>query len=91
MADKEIKLEPKMEKTLLYLGFEEKNLNIKGVSNSNMEKRYFVHPFGVQIRVNKTSKTLSIINNKGYLLVTKPTFLSSYVKNLILEEGKGNN
>ena len=38
MVDREIKLEPKMEKTLLYLGFEEKNLNIKGVSNNNIKK-----------------------------------------------------
>lgn len=91
MADKEIKLEPKMEKTLLYLGFEEKNLNIKGISNNNIKKRYFVHPSGVQIRVNGTFKTLSIINNKGYLLVTKPVFLSSYIKNLILDEGERNN
>ena len=91
MVDREIELEPKMEKTLLYLGFEEKNLNIKGVSNNNIKKRYFVHPSGVQIRINKDPRTLSIINNKGYLLVTKPMFLSSYIKNLILDEGKRSN
>ena len=91
MTDKEIKIEPKMEKALLYLGFEEKSLNIKGMSNNNIEKRYFVHSSGIQIRVNRTSKTLSIIDNRGYLIATKPVFLSSYIKNLISDEGKRDN
>ena len=31
MTDREIKVEPKLGKRLMYLGFEEKNMNIEGV------------------------------------------------------------
>ena len=81
--DREIKaLAPKMEKRLIYLGFEEKNLNIEGVPEHRVEKRYFVHKSGIQVRVNIKKRTLTILDAGGYKIDTKASFLSSYLKML---------
>lgn len=82
MTDKEIKVEPKLGKRLMYLGFEEKNLNIEGVPSWQLN-RYFVHPSGIQVRVNRGQKTLTILNAQGFSIKTEGTFLSSYLKELI--------
>ena len=79
MIDKEIKVEPKLGKRLMYLGFEEKNLNIEGVPNWQLN-RYFVHPSGIQVRVNVGQKTLTILNAQGFPLKSGGTFLSSYLE-----------
>ena len=81
MTDREIKVEPKLGKRLMYLGFEEKNLNIEGVPNWQLN-RYFVHPSGIQVRVNKGQKTLTILNAHGFPIKTEESFLSSYLKEL---------
>ena len=81
MTDKEIKVEPKLGKRLMYLGFEEKNLNIEGVPNWKLN-RYFVHPSGIQVRVNVGQKTLTILNAHGFPIKSEETFLSSYLKEL---------
>ena len=81
MTDKEIKVEPKLGKRLMYLGFEEKNLNIEGVPNWRLN-RYFVHPSGIQVRVNVGQKTLTILNAHGFPIKSEETFLSSYLKEL---------
>ena len=82
MTDREIKVDPKLSKRLMYLGFEEKNLNIEGVPNWRLN-RYFVHPSGIQIRVNTEQKTLTILNAQGYSIKTERTFLNSHLKELI--------
>ena len=82
MTDREIKVEPKLGKRLMYLGFEEKNLNIEGVPDWKLN-RYFVHPSGIQIRVNTEQKTLTILNAQGYSIKTERTFLNSHLKELI--------
>ena len=81
MTDKEIKVEPKLGKRLMYLGFEEKNLNIEGVPSWQLN-RYFVHPSGIQVRVNVGQKTLTILNAHGFPIKSEGTFLSSYLKGL---------
>lgn len=81
MTDREIKVEPKLGKRLMYLGFEEKNLNIEGVPNWQLN-RYFVHPSGIQVRVNVRQKTLTILNAHGFPIKSEGTFLSSYLKEL---------
>lgn len=81
MTDKEIKVEPKLGKRLMYLGFEEKNLNIEGVPDWKLN-RYFVHPSGIQVRVNRGQKTLTILNAHGFPIKSEGTFLSSYLKEL---------
>ena len=81
MTDREIKVEPKLGKRLMYLGFEEKNLNIEGVPSWQLN-RYFVHPSGIQVRVNRVQKTLTILNAQGFPIKTEGTFLSSYLKGL---------
>ena len=81
MTDKEIKVEPKLGKRLMYLGFEEKNMNIEGVPDWRLN-RYFVHPSGIQVRVNKGQKTLTILNAQGFPIKSGETFLSSYLKGL---------
>ena len=81
MTDREIKVEPKLGKRLMYLGFEEKNLNIEGVPDWKLN-RYFVHPSGIQVRVNRGQKTLTILNAQGFSIKTEGTFLSSYLKGL---------
>lgn len=81
MTDREIKVEPKLGKRLMYLGFEEKNLNIEGVPNWRLN-RYFVHPSGIQVRVNVGQKTLTILNAHGFPIKSEGTFLSSYLKEL---------
>ena len=81
MTDREIKVEPKLGKRLMYLGFEEKNLNIEGVPNWRLN-RYFVHPSGIQVRVNVGQKTLTILNAQGFPIKSEGTFLSSYLKEL---------
>ena len=90
MTDKEIKVEPKLGKRLMYLGFEEKNLNIEGVPSWQLN-RYFVHPSGIQVRVNRGQKTLTILNAQGFSIKTEGTFLNSYLKKLIGDNdyGKG--
>ena len=82
MTDREIKVEPKLCKRLMYLGFEEKNLNIEGVPDWKLN-RYFVHPSGIQVRVNREQKTLTILNAQGFSIKTEETFLNSYLKELI--------
>ena len=81
MTDREIKVEPKLGKRLMYLGFEEKNMNIEGVPNWQLN-RYFVHPSGIQVRVNVKQKTLTILNAQGFPIKSEETFLSSYLKEL---------
>ena len=81
MTDKEIKVEPKLSKRLMYLGFEEKNMNIEGVPDWRLN-RYFVHPSGIQVRVNRGQKTLTILNAQGFPIKSGETFLSSYLKGL---------
>ena len=81
MTDREIKVEPKLGKRLMYLGFEEKNLNIEGVPDWQLN-RYFVHPSGIQVRVNVRQKTLTILNAHGFPIKSEGTFLSSYLKEL---------
>lgn len=81
MTDKEIKVEPKLGKRLMYLGFEEKNLNIEEVPSWQLN-RYFVHPSGIQVRVNRGQKTLTILNAQGFPIKSGGTFLSSYLKEL---------
>ena len=81
MTDREIKVDPKLSKRLMYLGFEEKNLNIEGVPDWKLN-RYFVHPSGIQVRVNKGQKTLTILNAHGFPIKTEESFLSSYLKEL---------
>ena len=81
MTDKEIKVEPKLGKRLMYLGFEEKNMNIEGVPDWRLN-RYFVHPSGIQVRVNRGQKTLTILNAQGFPIKSGETFLSSYLKGL---------
>lgn len=81
MTDKEIKVEPKLGKRLMYLGFEEKNLNIEEVPSWQLN-RYFVHPSGIQVRVNRGQKTLTILNAHGFPIKSGETFLSSYLKEL---------
>ena len=81
MTDREIKVEPKLGKRLMYLGFEEKNLNIEGVPNWQLN-RYFVHPSGIQVRVDTGHKTLTILNAQGFPIKSERTFLSSYLKEL---------
>lgn len=81
MTDKEIKVEPKLGKRLMYLGFEEKNMNIEGVPDWKLN-RYFVHPSGIQVRVNRGQKTLTILNAQGFPIKSGETFLSSYLKGL---------
>ena len=81
MTDKEIKVEPKLSKRLMYLGFEEKNINIEGVPDWRLN-RYFVHPSGIQVRVNRGQKTLTILNAQGFPIKSGETFLSSYLKGL---------
>ena len=82
MTDREIKVDPKLSKRLMYLGFEEKNLNIEGVPDWKLN-RYFVHPSGIQVRVNREQKTLTILNAQGYSIKTEGTFLNSHLKELI--------
>ena len=81
MTDREIKVEPKLGKRLMYLGFEEKNMNIEGVPSWQLN-RYFVHPSGIQVRVNRGQKTLTILNAQGFPIKTEESFLSSYLKGL---------
>ena len=81
MTDREIKVESKLGKRLMYLGFEEKNMNIEGVPDWKLN-RYFVHPSGIQVRVNRGQKTLTILNAQGFPIKTEGTFLSSYLKGL---------
>ena len=81
MTDREIKVEPKLGKRLMYLGFEEKNINIEGVPDWRLN-RYFVHPSGIQVRVNRGQKTLTILNAQGFPIKSGETFLSSYLKGL---------
>ena len=81
MTDREIKVEPKLGKRLMYLGFEEKNMNIEGVPDWKLN-RYFVHPSGIQVRVNRGQKTLTILNAQGFPIKSGETFLSSYLKGL---------
>ena len=81
MTDREIKVEPKLGKRLMYLGFEEKNLNIEGVPNWQLN-RYFVHPSGIQVRVNVRQKTLTILNAHGFHIKIGETFLYYYLKEL---------
>ena len=81
MTDREIKVEPKLGKRLMYLGFEEKNMNIEGVPDWRLN-RYFVHPSGIQVRVNRGQKTLTILNAQGFPIKSGETFLSSYLKGL---------
>ena len=81
MTDREIKVDPKLSKRLMYLGFEEKNLNIEGVPDWKLN-RYFVHPSGIQVRVNRGQKTLTILNAHGFPIKTEESFLSSYLKEL---------
>ena len=42
MTDREIKVDPKLSKRLMYLGFEEKNLNIEGVPNWRLTGTLFI-------------------------------------------------
>ena len=84
--DREIKAGAKLEKRLIYLGFEEKNVTIEGVPVYKLEKRYFVHKSGLQVRVNQKEKTLTILDSHGRPLETKPVFLSSYLNKLIKNE-----
>ena len=81
MTDREIKVDPKLSKRLMYLGFEEKNLNIEGVPDWKLN-RYFVHPSGIQVRVNREQKTLTILNAQGFPIKSEEVFLSSYLKEL---------
>jgi len=82
--EREIKIGPKLEKRLIYLGFEEQNTNIDEVPVYQLDKRYFVHSNGSQVRVNVKEKTLTILSPQGNLLETQPMFLSSYIKSKYL-------
>jgi len=80
--DREIKVGIKMERRLIYLGFEEQNLNVHGLLPHKIERRYFVHKCGLQVRVNNKERTLTLLSSNGTVMETRPMFLSSYLKAL---------
>lgn len=86
MLDREIKVSPKMEKRLIYLGFEEKGVDINKVPKYKIDKRYFVHPTGLQVRVNTQNKNLTILSKHGKSIITKSIFLTSEIKLKIKHE-----
>ena len=88
--DREIKISPKMEKRLLYLGFEEKDLNIQDLPEYKIEKRYFVHPSKLQIRIDVKDRTLTILNKYGEWIDTRSMFLTSEIEELIKDEKEDN-
>lgn len=83
--DREIKVGPKMEKRLAYLGFEEKNTNVENIPEYRITVRYFIHPSKLQLRVNTRYKELTFLDKYGYPIISKEMFLTSEVKKLIKE------
>lgn len=82
MTEENIKVSPKLEKKLAYLGFEEKSFNIDKYS---VYKRYFVHPSGLQLRVNMRKKDITVLSKKGYHVCNDTFMPTSYIKGLIAE------